>query len=170
MPQDNIFIYCTSYFRHMGKTVLVLTSTFPRWKGDTTPSFVFELSNRLANKNRKMIVLAPGAPNASKKEKIENLEIHRFQYFPLPKLQKLAYGAGIIPNAKSSFLAKMQVPSFLASEFLSAKRLVNKYKPDILHAHWLIPQGILAVFLKKKYPRFLFFEIRQKLSSLLQKI
>ena len=33
------------------KTVLVLASTFPRWKNDTTPSFVYELSNRLANKN-----------------------------------------------------------------------------------------------------------------------
>ena len=135
----------------MKKTVLVLTSTFPRWENDTTPRFVFELSNRLANKNRKIIVLAPSAPNASKKERLENLEVHRFQYFPLPKLQKLAYGAGIIPNVKSSFLAKMQIPNFLMSEYLSARKLIKKYKPDILHAHWLIPQGILAVFLKKRY-------------------
>ena len=135
----------------MKKTVLVLTSTFPRWENDTTPRFVFELSNRLANKNRKIIVLAPGAPNASKKERLGNLEVHRFQYFPLPKLQKLAYGAGIIPNVKSSFLAKIQIPNFLMSEYLSARKLIKKYKPDILHAHWLIPQGILAVLLKKRY-------------------
>ena len=44
-----------AYFPNMNKTVLVLTSTFPRWKNDTTPAFVFELSNRLANKNRKII-------------------------------------------------------------------------------------------------------------------
>jgi glycosyltransferase involved in cell wall biosynthesis len=37
------------------------------------------------------------------------------------------------------------------SEFLSARKLIKKYKPDILHAHWIIPQGILAVFLKKRY-------------------
>ena len=34
----------------MKRTILVLTSTFPRWKNDTTPAFVFELSNRLAKK------------------------------------------------------------------------------------------------------------------------
>lgn len=135
----------------MQKTVLVLTSTFPRWMNDTTPAFVFELSNRLAKKNRRIIVLAPHSYKAANNEKLGNLEVHRFKYFLPSKLQRLAYGAGIIPNVKSSFLAKMQIPNFLMSEYMSARKLIKKYKPDILHAHWLIPQGILAVFLKKIY-------------------
>ena len=30
--------------------VLVLTSTFPRWKNDPEPAFVYELSRRLSDK------------------------------------------------------------------------------------------------------------------------
>ena len=131
--------------------MLVLTSTFPRWKEDTTPAFVYELSNRLAKKGRKIIVLAPHAYKAVTNEKLGNVEVYRFRYFIPSNLQKIAYGAGIIPNVKDSFLAKIQIPFFLISEYFAASNLIRKYKPNILHAHWLIPQGLLAIILKKIY-------------------
>ncbi|MBI3034916.1 glycosyltransferase family 4 protein [Candidatus Woesearchaeota archaeon] len=132
------------------KNVLVLASTFPRWKNDSTPSFVFQLSNLLAEKY-KVIVLAPHHFNAAKKEKIGNLSIQRFRYFFPEKYQKIAYGAGVIPNVKESFLAKMQIPGFLASQIKSAKDIVEKEKIELIHAHWLIPQGVIGVLLKKIY-------------------
>ena len=132
------------------KKVLVLTTTFPRWENDTTPSFVFTLSKLLSEKYE-ITVLAPHAFKAAKKEKISNLNINRFMYFFPEKYQKIAYGAGIIPNVKKSFLAKLQIPGFLASEIKNAKSIIKKNKIDLVHAHWLIPQGIIGVMLKKKY-------------------
>ena len=132
------------------KTALVLTSTFPRWKNDTTPRFVYELSDRLAEMGTKIIVMAPHADGALKQENIEHVDIHRFRYFYPYKLQKLAYGAGIIPNFKRSFAAKLNVPFFLLSEYFSASRLIKQENPDIIHAHWLIPQGIIGAMLKNK--------------------
>ena len=129
---------------------LVLTSTFPRWKNDTTPSFVYELSSRLAEKGNKIIVLAPHAENSLRHEDIGKVDIHRFRYFYPPKFEKLAYGAGIIPNFKNSFIAKLNVPFFLLSEYFSAKYLIEKECPNIIHAHWLIPQGIIVAMLKNK--------------------
>lgn len=130
------------------KTTLVLASTFPRWKDDTTPSFVYELSSRLAQKGNKMIVLAPHDYQSKKEENMGNIYVHRFKYFIPEKLQKLAYGAGIIPNARSSFAAKLNIPFFLLYEYLATKKLIRKYSPDIIHAHWLIPQGIIGAYLK----------------------
>ncbi|MAG91760.1 glycosyl transferase family 1 [Candidatus Woesearchaeota archaeon] len=135
------------------KTALVMTSTFPRWKNDTTPSFVYELSNRLAKKGFKTIVLAPHAPQSTRDEKLGNVNIHRFQYFIPADLQRLAYGAGIIPNVKGSFLAKLQIPFFLMSEFLAAGNLIRRHDPDIIHAHWIVPQGLLASTLKSIYKK-----------------
>ncbi|MBI4451923.1 glycosyltransferase family 4 protein [Candidatus Woesearchaeota archaeon] len=131
------------------KTVLVLASTFPRWKGDSTPSFVYELSNRLAD-NRRMIVSAPHAGNAAKYEKMGRLEVYRYAYFYPENLQKLAYGAGIITNAKSNLLALAQIPLFLLADYGAARSLAKQFKPAMVHAHWLIPQGIFAAFLKKE--------------------
>ncbi len=133
----------------MKRKVLVLTSTFPRWKDDTTPSFVFDLCRYLAHKN-KMIVLAPHYKGAQFHETMDEVEIHRFQYFH-KNHQKVAYDGGIIPNVRKSFLAKLQLPLFLYSEYTKAKKLVKKYRPQILHAHWLIPQGIIAASLKKEF-------------------
>lgn len=132
------------------KNVLVLTSTFPRWRNDSTPSFVFALSNLLAKKYN-VIVLAPHAYKAAKNENMGNLKVIRFRYFFPEKYQKLAYGSGIITNVKRSILAKLQIPSFLASQIRNAKNIINKEKINLIHAHWLIPQGLIGVFLKKKY-------------------
>jgi len=132
------------------KTALVLTSTFPRWKDDTTPRFVYELSNRLAEKGIKIIVMAPHADGALRQENLGHVDVHRFRYFYPYKFQKLAYGAGIIPNFKRSFAAKLNVPFFLLSEYFSAKRLIKHENTDFIHAHWLIPQGIIGAMLKNR--------------------
>lgn len=132
------------------KNALVLTTTFPRWKNDTTPAFVFTLSNLLA-KRYKTTVLAPHHFKAEKKEKLGNLAVHRFSYFYPEKYQKIAYGAGIIPNIKKSLLAKIQIPGFLASQIRNANKIVENEKIDLIHAHWMIPQGLIGTFLKKTY-------------------
>jgi glycosyltransferase involved in cell wall biosynthesis len=129
------------------KTALVLASTFPRWKNDTTPGFVHDLSKRLA-KSRAIVVLAPHYQDAKKHEFFDGLDVYRFQYFAPSSLQKVAYGAGIISNVKNSILALFQVPFFLLSEYIKTSSLIRKYNPGIIHAHWMIPQGIIASMAK----------------------
>lgn len=158
------------------KTCLVLASTFPRWKGDTTPEFVYELSKRLLSKGRSIVVLAPHASNAKKHELFGGLYVYRFQYFFPLNIQKVAYGAGIIPNVKGSILALLQIPFFLLSEYLNAYKLIKKYNPEIIHAHWLIPQGVIAAMLKKKSMKLIvtihgsdLFPLKNKLFMSIQK-
>jgi len=132
------------------KKALVVASTFPRWRGDSTPGFVFDLTN-LLSKKFDMKVLVPHYYKAKKHERMNNLDVYRFQYFYPANLQKVCYDGGILLNIKKSFLAKIQIPFFLLSEFFSIKKIIKKEKIGILHAHWLIPQGFLCVFFKKKY-------------------
>lgn len=132
----------------MKKKVLVIATTFPRWKNDTTPRFVYDLSERLASKYR-IIVLAPHYKGALKKEKIGRLDVRRFAYFKPESLQRLCYNGGIIPNMKSSVLAKIQMPLLIISEFFNAYKLIKKEKICLIHAHWILPQGFVAIFLKK---------------------
>jgi len=49
------------------KSILVLTSTFPRWTNDTDPPFVMELSRRLVKENIRIDILAPHAEGAKEK-------------------------------------------------------------------------------------------------------
>src|SRR3989338_7124104 len=123
----------------MEKKILATTTTFPRWKNDTTARFVYDLSERLAS-NYKIIVLAPHCKNAEKKEAMEKLDVRRFIYFKPEKLQKLCYGGGVIPNMKQSFLAKLQMPLLILSEFFASYRIIKKEHIGMIHAHWILPQ------------------------------
>jgi glycosyltransferase involved in cell wall biosynthesis len=124
------------------KRVLVLASTFPRWRDDTEPPFVYNLSRRLAERFE-ITVLAPHASRARRAERMEGMDVHRFRYFWPERAQQLAYG-GMLPNLKRNRWLWAQVPFFLAAELIAAVRIVRTHKIDVIHAHWLVPQGLVA--------------------------
>ena len=129
--------------------VLVLTTTFPRWKNDTTPAFVYELSKRLQESGLEIFVLAPHHEGAKRFETMDGMKVYRFPYFYPKKYQKLVYEGGILPNFKRSNLAKIQVPLLIISEFFYAFKVIKGEEIDIIHSHWVIPSGLIGGVLKK---------------------
>lgn len=125
------------------KRLLVLTSTFPRWEGDSEPPFVFELCRRLSA-DFDVWVLAPHAPGAKARETLSGLTVVRFRYF-FEWGETLAYRGGILANLRNNRLCYLLVPLFLVFQLTALLRLLAREKFDILHAHWLIPQGLVAV-------------------------
>ena len=131
----------------MKKKILVLSSTFPRWYNDHEPPFVYELSRRFTD-IYDVHVLAPHAAGIENHETLANLSIHRFRYAP-ESLEILAYNGGIANNLKLQPLKYLLVLPFLIGEYFAARKLVRKHHIDLVHAHWLIPQGLIAVLLKR---------------------
>ena len=129
------------------KKLLIVTSTFPRWKDDTDPPFVYELARRLTD-TFDVTVLAPSYPGALSEEVFSGLKIYRFRYF-LRKLELLAGSEGILPTLKKNFLFYFTVPFFLLGELTALLKLIKKCKPAVIHAHWIVPQGLIAALAKK---------------------
>jgi len=125
------------------KKILVITSTFPRWQNDNEPPFVYELSQKLAQKNT-VHILAPHTEGAALTEKIGNLQVTRFRYF-FQKYQTLAYNGGILANLKQNRWRYLLLPWFIIAEFFALVRLLRRETFDIIHAHWLIPQALIVV-------------------------
>lgn len=121
----------------------MLTSTFPRWEGDNEPPFVFELCRRLATKFD-VWVLAPHATGTKTHETLDGLTVVRFHYF-FGWGERLTYQGGILANLQKKPLIYLLVPLFLISQWVILIWLLSRKKIDILHAHWLIPQGLVAV-------------------------
>jgi glycosyltransferase involved in cell wall biosynthesis len=132
-------------------SILILTSTYPRWQGDTEPAFVHYLCRELARSYR-VIVVAPHYPGARHRELLEGITVYRFRYF-FPFAEHLAYDGGIISNLKNNRLKILLVPFFIASQFINILLLCRKHNVSLIHAHWLIPQGLLAVFAHKIFFR-----------------
>ena len=124
-------------------SILVLTSTFPRWQDDTEPGFVYQLCQRLSDSHN-IKVLAPHCPGAKRKEVMGDVEIIRYRYF-LEKYQTLTYAGGILAKIKENHMRMLLVPLFLLSQFLHLLILLRKERYAAIHAHWLIPQGFVAI-------------------------
>lgn len=137
----------------MKKKILVLSSTFPRWANDHEPPFVYELSSRLTD-HYDVHVLAPHTSGSKIDENIQNLTVHRFKYAP-KRFETLAYNGGISTNLRLHPLRYILVFPFILAELFSAFRIVRKEKIDLIHAHWIIPQGLVAIIasaLVRKHP------------------
>lgn len=93
-------------------------------------------------------VLAPHTLNAKPTEILEGVNVHRFCYLP-ESWQRLAYEGGIAPSLKKNKWLALQIPFIFFFMFLSGLKLVKKYKIDIIHAHWVIPQGFIALLIKR---------------------
>ncbi len=130
------------------KSLLVVTTTFPRWKNDTTPPFVFELCRRLKNQGFEIDVLAPHCNKASKHEKLDGINVYRHQYF-FSKLESLAYGGGIPSNLNNNKWLYCLLPFFIMSQFIAICLQLHNKNYDVVHAHWLIPNGLLCLLAAK---------------------
>jgi len=124
--------------------LLVLASTFPRWRDDPEPGFVFELARRLTTRFN-VLALVPSAPGALPRERMDGIEVIRFRYAPR-SLETLVNDGGIITNLRRARWKLLLVPCFVISQAWLAVRLLRRRNIDFVHAHWLIPQGLIAAF------------------------
>lgn len=127
-------------------TLLVLTSTYPRWLADAEPGFVHELSRRLTNRFR-VIVLAPHASGAKCRETMDGVEIVRYRYAP-ERLETLVNDGGVVANLKQARWKYLLVPGFILMQAWTAWQRLRRDHVDVIHAHWLIPQGLIAALLQ----------------------
>lgn len=126
--------------------LLVLASTYPRWPADPEPGFVHELSRRLTERYR-VIVLCPHAPGAKPRETMDGVEVVRYRYAP-ERWETLVNDGGIVTNLKRARWKLLLVPGFVLGQAWVAWRLMRRERVDVIHAHWLIPQGLIAALLQ----------------------
>jgi glycosyltransferase involved in cell wall biosynthesis len=136
--------------------LLVLTSTFPRWKGDTEPRFVERLSYELAG-SFDVVVLAPHCRGSTREETMtrdgRSIEVRRFRYFP-EKMETLAYDGGMLSRVRRNPLRLLILPFFLGAQAVAVLRLQRELDIAAVHAHWIVPQGFVTAVLSVLMRRF----------------
>lgn len=128
------------------RTLLVLASTYPRWSNDPEPGFVHELSKRLASTFH-VIVLCPHSNGSMTSEILEDVEIIRYRYAPRA-LETLVNDGGIVTNLRKKKWKFLLVPFFLVAQVWYIWRICKNRHIDVIHAHWIIPQGLTVSLLR----------------------
>lgn len=134
----------------MQKIILVLASTFPVNDSDNVPNFVKDqiIEFKRFKEHCKFIVIAPSIKNIDP-QKNKNFIHLRYRYF-FKRMEKLTE-KGILPTVKNNPLYFLLIPFFVISQMLFTIKIVSRNRPDHIYAHWLTPQAITALIIKKLY-------------------
>lgn len=124
--------------------LLILSSTYPRWCGDPEPAFVHELARRLVGRFD-VIALVPHAPGAAREELLDGVHVCRYRYAP-SRWESLANDGGMLANLRRTPWKWLLLPGFLIAQWWALRRTVRRFRPQVLHAHWFLPQGLVAVY------------------------
>jgi glycosyltransferase involved in cell wall biosynthesis len=127
----------------MAGRVLFVTSNYPRWTGDSTTPFVHDLAVDLGGRGWPVTVLAPHFPGAARLEHLDGVEVHRFRYLRPESAQTVCYGGGALVNLAGSRATLAKVPALVVTEWAATAALLRR-RFDVLHAHWVLPQGFVA--------------------------
>lgn len=132
-------------------TVLVLATTFPRWKGDWVPRFVYDLAKQFQDNDLEVVVLAPHDPGAKRRETMSGVKVYRYPYFVPYRYQKVVFEGGVLATVKQSPVALLQVPFLLSSLLLHGMWLLRKEDVDVIHSHWVVPNGVIGGLLSSVF-------------------
>jgi len=124
-------------------SVVIVSSSYPRYSGDTASIFIKHLASALVNTGISVSVVAPG-PGETADMTDNSPDVFRFRYF-FPGLDRLSYGSGILPNLRRNPFLWVEVPFFVLAMFFKTLVIARRLRPDVIHAHWVLPQGLVAL-------------------------
>jgi glycosyltransferase involved in cell wall biosynthesis len=128
--------------------VLVLTSSYPTPRQPAASAFLQEWTAALARRGHHLTIIAPcDQSQASATGRDGASTISYFQYLPWPGWQTLAYGGGMYDNVRSNPARLLQLPPFLHAQYREALRAAAH--ADVVHAHWLVPGGLVGALVKR---------------------
>lgn len=125
--------------------ILFLTQTYPRWPGDGAGPFIRELARGLVRRGDRVTVLAPRAEGVRRSWIDDGVEVHSFAYAPR-KLEVLGYGRSLAADERLRLGAGLAAPLYLRAAASAVARHLVREECDLLHAHWLAPNGLVALW------------------------
>jgi len=123
--------------------IAVLTSSYPRFAGDGTAPFVQSISEYLVKLGHQVEVVAPYDPSVER-EYSATLPVHRFRYICPERLHIMGHAKALKGDVRLRPLVYLLLPFFLLSAFVKLYRIVQRQNSQIIHVHWVLPNGPVA--------------------------
>lgn len=124
--------------------LLFVTHTYPRFSEDAAGSFLHRLATALRAGGCEIRVLAPSGEGLPPASEIDHIPVRRFRYAP-KGMESLANGGSLTEQVLGSLKGKGALAGLLAAGSVALSRAVDDFKPDIVHAHWWFPAGLIAL-------------------------
>jgi glycosyltransferase involved in cell wall biosynthesis len=127
--------------------IAVLTHNYPRFPGDFSGSFVAALSSELARQGSRVSVLAPWDPAYDDRwlaHGDHQPHLHLWRYAPRADWHRLGYMRTMQADVRMRGETYWLAPAFFAAGTAATLRWCRQHRPDVIHAHWLLPNGFFG--------------------------
>jgi glycosyltransferase involved in cell wall biosynthesis len=126
----------------------VLTHNYPRFHGDFVGGFIEESCRELARQGHHVTAIAPYDPAFRRplSESVGNgrVDLRLYRYVWPARLHRVGYGRSMRSDLALRFDGYVLSPSMIASGIISTLRWARRAAPDVLHAHWVLPNGFIG--------------------------
>ena len=123
--------------------ILMVTSSYPLFAGDGTAPFIEEIARGVVARGHEVDVVLPAHPKLQRPDE-PGLRFFPFAYAPFPSLNVWGYAQSM--NADRGFKGKTLLVAPFAA-FATARAVRRRLRGeacDIVHAHWVVPGGVLS--------------------------
>jgi glycosyltransferase involved in cell wall biosynthesis len=131
--------------------LLFLTQTYPRFPGDTAGPFIQDLARALVRAGDRVTVVAPHAPDVARSWDDEGVTVRTFRYAPA-RFERLGYSRSLDADERVKTAAKLVAPLYVLGARRALRALLAEDDYDLLHAHWIVPNGVAAAPLSRRVP------------------
>lgn len=128
--------------------IAVITSSYPRFQGDGTAPFVMSISESLAKLGHTIQVIAPYDISV-KNDLISTVPVKRFKYIWPNSLHIMGHARSLKADVKLRPLVLLLFPFFMIASIINLIRECRKINAQIIHAHWVLPNGFIAAVASK---------------------
>ncbi len=124
--------------------IAMLTTSYPKWPGETTAPFIEEIAAGVAARGHEVHVLMPHRSDLRRAAVERGVHLHTFRYAPRRTWEIWGYAAALQGDIGVRRTALLAAPLALSSSLLALLRLTARGDFDLLHAHWVLPNGPVA--------------------------
>lgn len=129
--------------------VLMLATSYPKYAGDTTAPFIEEIAAGVAAQGVHVRMLLPFHRDFRHAPVERNIELVTFRYAPIPALAIWGYAESLQADVGLRANALYAAPFALIASMYALDAHIRAFRPDVIHAHWVLPNGLPVALLAK---------------------
>jgi glycosyltransferase involved in cell wall biosynthesis len=122
----------------------MVTTSYPRFPGDGVGSFIEPIAKGIAARGHDVHLVAPWHPSITRGTSEDGVQFHFFRYAPIAALNIFGYAESMQADTVLRAAAWAIAPAAMLAGWFKAVRVAQKRRADVLHAHWVIPGGVIA--------------------------
>lgn len=122
----------------------MLTSSYPKYPGEVTAPFIEEIAAGLAARGHEVHVVLPRHRDLRRPPLDRGVRLHPYAYAPFRALNVWGYAESMAADVEVRGRVYLAAPFALLAGLLALRQAARQVRPDIVHAHWVLPNGPLG--------------------------